>query len=167
MPKSAIHKEKVSSTKSTKAPRKKRSHSSEVKKKIIRREGPPSNKEIILALQQTFGRAPVVARMLGIERTTLWKRIKRHPELAQAVQDSRQLVVPFAETKLMQNVAARDQRAIEFVLKNKGKGWNAGAKEEEANDLGVVINIFESALAETKPASLPDNIIDVTANRTT
>jgi len=133
----------------------------------IKEEMAPTNEEIAEALIKTWGRITTVSRMLKISRYQLYERIKKHSFLEKAFKDSRRGMVEFAESCLMRNVAAGDQRAIEFVLKNKGKGWNAGAQDEPANDLGVVINIFETALTETKPASLPDNIIDVTANHTT
>ena len=141
----------------------------ERKERQKKKEGHPSNDDIEDALKNTFGRISVVARMFNFDRTTIYQRIDKHPRLKRALEESRSLLVPYAETKLMANVANGDQRAIEFVLKNKGKGWNVnGAQEQEgAKDLNFVINLFQQAIEETKPepASLPEStVIDVKKN---
>jgi len=134
----------------------------------VKKEGPPTNQQIKKALFDTFGRISVVARMLKLERATIYQRIKKHDFLQKATIEARRLIVPYAEYKLMQNVADRDQRAIEFVLKNKGTGWNVnGEQETGVNDLNYVINLFQQALEDTKPTPLPlpdPTIIDIKPN---
>ena len=140
------------STKSTKTPKKNTSRPRTSTGTPKKQEGEPSNEKIIQAIHQTFGRISVVARYLKIDRTTIYQRIEKHPKLREAVIESRKMIVPFAESKLMQNVAAGDQRAIEFVLKNKGKGWDKSAGEEGVKDLSIVIQLFEESLQKSKLA---------------
>ena len=119
----------------------------------LKQEMYPPNKLIGETLVKTFGRISVAARILGCNRILIHDRMMKHPELMQTCQDARRFVVPFTETKLFQNVANNDQRAIEFVLKNKGKGWTKADEDEaRASDLGTVIAMFEKALLENKPA---------------
>jgi len=88
--------------------------------------------------------------------------------LQEAVVESRKFVIDFAEVQLMKNVASGDQRAIEFVLKAKGKGWNVNPETESgAKDLNYVINIFQKSLEEMKPEPKElqaPTIIDVSTN---
>jgi len=160
----------MKSTKSTQNPKRKRTAEeiAAAKQRQIKKEGLPTNEEIEQALRNTFGRISVAARLLNFDRTTIYQRIGKHPKLKRVVQESRALVVPYAETKLFQNVASGDQRAIEFVLKNKGKGWNVnGEQETGTNDLNYVINIFQKSLEEMRPPlNVPPEptIIDVKTN---
>ena len=85
------------------------------------RSNPKTNADIIKALQTTFGKVAVAARILGIDVSALFQRIKKSTILQEALREARASVVPFAEAKLMQNVAAPDQRAIEFTLNLKKK----------------------------------------------
>lgn len=131
----------------------------------LKEEMYPPNELIKATLVKTFGRISVAARILGCDRILIHRRMQRHPWLLEACREARHFVVPFTETKLFQNVANNDQRAIEFVLKNRGKGWTKADDEDaRSSDLGTVIAMFQKTLLENKPAeSLPSgSIIDVT-----
>jgi len=152
------------STKSTKVKKKKLTRE-ERYERSKKKEGLPTNESIEEALRNTFGRISVAARALNFDRTTIHQRINKYPHLKNVVLESRNLVVPYAETKLMQNVANGDQRAIEFVLRNRGKGWNVnGEQEKGAGDLGVVINIFEAELEKSRIEFDKSKAIDITPN---
>lgn len=171
----SLYMQKKRSTKSTSSAKRRltaaRRFSGEAKEKQKRKEGLPTNEQIEEALKTTFGRVSVAARVVNLDRTTMYQRINKHPRLQKAVQEARSLVVPYTETKLMQNVAKGDQRAIEFVLKNKGKGWNFGAEDDATRpgyNLAQTIAAFEKALADARPAHFPPppkrEAIDITPN---
>ena len=155
MPKTKQKQRQTNHTKPTKAKKPRRVHK--------KQEMYPPNALIGKTLQQTFGRVSVAARIMGCDRILIYDRMKKHPELLHICREARRFVVPFTETKLFQNVAKNDQRAIEFVLKNRGKGWTKDDAEDKVGDLGVVIAMFQKALEETKPPTLPAHgtIIDV------
>jgi hypothetical protein len=154
--------EKPKSAKSTNSPSKRKGNWKP------KQEGFPPNELLKETLIKTYGRVSAAARLLNIDRTTVLQRIKKHDELKRAVVEARNFIVEYAELKLMTNVGAGDQRAIEFVLKNKGKGWNNRDEQEGGvKDLNYVINIFQESLEKMKPEPKQleeSTVIDVQVN---
>lgn len=131
-------------------------------------EREPDNETLRDAIVRAHGRIGIVARALQLDRSTIYKRIQKHRMLRRAVNESRNYVVEFAEYKLFQKVQDGDLRAIIFVLQNLGKkkGWGGETDQDKAQNLEATIAAFEKALAETKPAALPEPkaVIDIIAN---
>lgn len=146
-------KKRINSTNSTKSTTYEKEGEKPKRKNHPKQEGYPSNELLRETIIKSWGRISVVSRLLHIDRTTIYYRIKKHQELQRAVKEARNFIVQFAEMKLMQNVAAGDQRAIEFVLKNKGKGWDKSAEQQQegTKDLQTIISEWLAALQEPPP----------------
>ena len=77
--------------------------------------------QVITALQQSGGIMAHAARKLGLERSTLHKRIHENPKLMESLEAAKERNLDLAESKLMQAINDRELTAIIFYLKTQGK----------------------------------------------
>lgn len=80
-----------------------------------------TNAQIIAALKAKAGNIAEVARALGVDRSTIYKRIEDSTELQQVCTDARERLADIAETMLLKRVTDGDTTAIIFALKTQGK----------------------------------------------
>lgn len=79
-----------------------------------------TTQEIIDAVKKTDGRLTFAAKLLGVAYSTMMNYIKR-PGVAEAIKEAQENELDFAEHQLKKNINRGDQRAVEFLLKTKGK----------------------------------------------
>lgn len=73
------------------------------------------------AITEAQGLISVAARRLGVNRSTIYSAINRHPTVAEALQDARERTTDLAEGKLYGKINDGDITAIIFYLKTQGK----------------------------------------------
>lgn len=93
-----------------------------------------TTEEIIAAIRKTDGRLTYAAQLLGIAYSTMMVYVKQE-KVAAAIKEVQENELDFAEHQLKKNVARGDQRAIEFLLKTKGKP--RGYVERKEVQLGI------------------------------
>jgi len=108
----------------------------------------PSNEAIKKALIATYGNITLAAEQVQVARQNLSNRIHSSPELEQALSESRDRIVDFAENKLLallnkKNIAGLsdpEPSAVYFVLKCQGKkrGWIERQEVEMSGNLTIV-----------------------------
>jgi hypothetical protein len=77
--------------------------------------------QVALALQQAQGMVSVAARTLGCARHTVMGYKRRHPEIAQAIDEALELQLDVTELKLFQAIQRGEPWSICFFLKTKGR----------------------------------------------
>jgi hypothetical protein len=95
-----------------------------------KRRGAIPNKSIVEALYKAGGNMSSAARLLGMTRAGLFKRIKKSAELAAAHDDAREVNLDAAEDSLMSAVRAGEGWAVCFYLKCQGKGRGYVERQE-------------------------------------
>lgn len=90
---------------------------------------------IVKALEETHGLLTMAAKRAGVTYRTVQRYIHDYPTVAQAVQDSKDAMLDFAEGKLMQNIKDGDNTAIIFYLKTQGK-LRGYVERQEVSGLG-------------------------------
>jgi hypothetical protein len=78
-------------------------------------------KQIADAIKQSGGFISIAAEQLGITVAGVSQRIKKSEELQKVVDDIEEKRLDLAESKLIANIKANDQRAIEFYIRHKGR----------------------------------------------
>jgi transposase-like protein len=78
-------------------------------------------KQLLHSIKQTDGNVTRIADGLGINRSTVYRKIQKHEVLQEALEDARESLVDLAETKLRQEVNKGNITAIIFTLKTQGK----------------------------------------------
>jgi hypothetical protein len=73
------------------------------------------------ALKKCFGNMAAAARMLGVERTTIFRFVKKHPELNQCLETVRETMLDNAVSSLQKAVIDGESWAVCFYLKTQGK----------------------------------------------
>jgi hypothetical protein len=78
-------------------------------------------KNIKKAIIESKGILSVAASKMGITRATLYKRIKKHEGLQDVVNEARETLKDFAESKLLSNMNEGKEASIFFFLKTQAK----------------------------------------------
>ena len=80
-----------------------------------------SAQDAIKAIRAANGFVSHAAAALGISRTQLYNIINRHPTVKEALDDSREAMKDFAESKLFANIKDGKEASIFFYLKTQAK----------------------------------------------
>jgi hypothetical protein len=89
-----------------------------------------SKEEIAEAITAANGLISVAAQSLGCSRTTIYSAIKRWKYVQEALEDSRERTLDFAEGKLFQQIKKNNMTAIIFFLKTQGKSRGYVERQE-------------------------------------
>ena len=76
---------------------------------------------IIAAVKESKGLLTLAAQKAGLDYSTVWRYTQKYPSVRKAVEESKEVMLDFAEGKLYQAISAGDNTAIIFFLKTKGK----------------------------------------------
>lgn len=88
----------------------------------LRRDRRENQKEVVLmALEQSSGNVRWACFMAGIDRSTFYLYKREDPEFAARVEDIKEMLLDYAEYKLLQLIGKGSFRAIKFYLTTKGK----------------------------------------------
>ena len=84
------------------------------------------------ALSRCDGRITDAARMVGCGYSTIRNWMNRHPELRALIEESREVNLDLAESRLLKRIRKDDLAAIIFYLKSQGKerGYGQSAQVE-------------------------------------
>jgi hypothetical protein len=110
--------------------------------------GDLSDGEIYDAVEQTKGNLGAAARILGVRRSIVAKRVETKPELAALLEDFRQSVIDTAEDNVHKDVEKGDPTASRFVLQSIGKdrGYSVGvAGTGKGGSIVVELKSFDGA----------------------
>ena len=71
------------------------------------------------------------ARALGVTRQALYKYLRAHPDLAEALHEARETFLDIAEGNILRGIRAGDLKLSQLYLMTKGKsrGWTYSVKE--------------------------------------
>jgi hypothetical protein len=78
-------------------------------------------KQVEDALRKCFGNIASASRMLGVDRASVWRAIKRWPELETVLDSMRETMLDNAETALNKAILAGESWAVCFFLKTQGR----------------------------------------------
>lgn len=79
------------------------------------------------------------AAALKVSRQAVYAAIQRHPTVKQAFDDAREDAIDYAETRLMDQIAAGNMTAIIFYLKTQAKHRGYIERQEVANSGDVTL----------------------------
>lgn len=77
--------------------------------------------KVIEVLHKTHGLLTPAAEMLGCTYQALKQMAGRRPEIAKAIEDAKEKVLDFAESKLFEAIRNRESWAIKYFLSTQGK----------------------------------------------
>ena len=100
-----------------------------------------SKQNYIDAIHNSRGLLTAAADALGCTRKAIYDAAKRHPEIQQAIEESRERTTDMAESKLFQKISEGDNTAIIFYLKTQAKKRGYVERQEvtgaDGNELTV------------------------------
>ena len=76
---------------------------------------------IIAAIRESRGLLTLAAQKAGVTYQTVWHYTQDYPSVKKAVEESREVILDFAEGKLYKQINEGNTAAIIFFLKTKGK----------------------------------------------
>ena len=89
--------------------------------KAISKKRENTAQKIIQAIKESQGLLTVAAQKSGYNYVTVWKYTRDFPSVRQAVEEAKERMIDFAESKLYQNIKDGDNTAIIFYLKTQAK----------------------------------------------
>jgi|TARA_R110000744_G_scaffold22853_1_gene58242 hypothetical protein len=101
-----------------------------------------SKEQILVAIRKGKGIVTSVCQQLGISRQAFYLRANKDEEIFEALQEAREEIIDFAETKLIQLIGDGNANAIFFYLKTVGKG-RGYIEKQEIEQTSKTINIIE------------------------
>ena len=105
------------------------------------------------ALERSRGMVSIAARLLKCNRQTIYNAAKQHPEIKEAMDGERELMLDTAELKLIESVNKGQAWAVCFFLKTQGR--KRGYIEKQ--DIGLEASTLEELvlLAQKRRADRP------------
>lgn len=98
-----------------------------------------NSESIIKALQENHGLIEMAAMALQVNRNTIYKRIKSDELVKQAFLEARESELDKVESKLLEAANKGEPWAIQFFLKNIGKGRGYG----DTQNINITRDLFE------------------------
>ncbi len=100
-------------------------------------------KDFIKAAQDSMGVITIIAKRLGKTRAGVYYYLKRHPDMQEVLDQERDNLIDYAESKLIENVRANDVTSIIFLLKTIGKrrGYVERAELAGVSDQPIQIEV--------------------------
>tara|TARA_R100001163_G_C4925890_1_gene104025 strand:- start:58 stop:438 length:381 start_codon:yes stop_codon:yes gene_type:complete len=101
-----------------------------------------SKESLLNAIKSSKGIVTNICKGLGISRQAFYERVNKDEELLTALQDSREEIIDFAETKLIELIRNGNASAIFFYLKTVGKE-RGYIEKQEVDQTNRTVNIIE------------------------
>jgi len=101
-----------------------------------------SKETLINAIKQGKGIVSHICRGLDISRQAFYQRVNNDEDLQIALDDARQEIIDFAESKLLELIRDGNQNAVMFFLKTVGRD-RGYVEKQEIDQTQKVINIIE------------------------
>jgi hypothetical protein len=86
-------------------------------------------KDVIAALQQTRGIKLAAARLIGCDRSTIDRYVRRYPTVAAAKDEASEGLLDIAEANIARAIQSGDLGMSQWFLIQKGKGRSYGKQE--------------------------------------
>jgi hypothetical protein len=109
-----------------------------------------SDAKIAEMLLATAGIMSTAAARLGVNKSTICRRVQRSPVLQQALADASDRVLDLAETELFKSIQAGESWAVCFYLKCKGKHRGYVERSEITGAQGVPVMQVSDSVPDTE-----------------
>jgi hypothetical protein len=101
-----------------------------------------SAKEAIQAIRDRKGFVSQAAKQLGISRVQLYRILKAHPTVKEALDDAREEMKDFAESKIYQKISDGDTTMIIFYAKTQMKDRGYVERQEITGAEGAPVKVI-------------------------
>jgi len=108
--------------------------------------------KILPLIEEYNGNLSLVARKLGVSRTTVYKFMEDRPTIKQALSEAREKMVDNVESKLYSKALDGDTTAMIFFLKTQGKSRGYVERQEVTGAESAPIELIVR-YADKKPNS--------------
>lgn len=98
-------------------------------------------KKIIAAIKSEKGRLANAAKKAGLNYSTVWRYAQDFPSVKEAVEEAKETVKDFVESRLYERIKAGDTTAIIFFLKTQAKDRGYVERVEQQRVEPVTIQV--------------------------
>jgi AcrR family transcriptional regulator len=88
--------------------------------------------KVIPLIREHKGNMTMVAKALGVHRTTVWRFKNKHQTVADAFEEARETMIDNVESRLYASALKGEGWAVCFFLKTQGKGRGYVERQEYA-----------------------------------
>jgi len=96
---------------------------------------------VLEAYKAAGGLHTYAAKYLGVDRSTLWRYLNKHPEVRKEIEEMEEELLDYAERKLLEKIQKGNLGAILFYLKCKGKKRGYIERQEITGEDGSPIQV--------------------------
>ena len=90
---------------------------------------------LVKAINNSSGLISVIAKKLSVSRKTVHNYLNRYPELKELINEEKENILDYAESKLIKKIDEEEAWAIRFLLTTQGKTRGYGNKFIEDSEL--------------------------------
>lgn len=96
---------------------------------------------IAAALQAARGNISAAAASIGVSRNVIYQHVNKNEDLQQVLNDSRESLIDYAESALLQAVGEKQGWAVCFTLKTLGRsrGYVEQVDQQHSGHLEIVV----------------------------
>lgn len=120
-----------------------------------------SDEKLIELVFKYRGFVTQICNSAQMSRTQFYRRMRDNRDIEIALQDARESIVDYAESKLLELVNAGNCNAIMFLLRTQGK-HRGYVEKQEVEQTNKVINILEVPKMEAEEPSIDEIITEDT-----
>lgn len=139
-------------------------------KSAPRKAGPkPPGKGLTLgrverALRANFGIKLATAEALGVNRSTLWEFMEKHPELKEVVKEIEEGTLDLAETVISKSIKDGNVKTAQWYAERKGKdrGYSTRVETTGANGEPIKHTEIRRTIVDPAPGNKPKEAYDGT-----
>lgn len=114
-----------------------------------------TKESLLKAIISSKGIVTNICKGLQISRQAFYERVNKDEELLEALQDSREEIIDFAETKLIELIRNGNASAIFFYLKTVGKD-RGYIEKQEIDQNNRTVNIIEVPAIDALEPTIDD-----------
>jgi hypothetical protein len=112
-------------------------------------------KLVAAKLREVHGNAAAASRHFGVNRTSMWRFIQKHPQLQEVLSECRETMKDMAESQLYNQVLAGDPGQVRFFLSSQAKDRGYVPRTETTQVGAVRVEIVEQLYDYDDPQDLP------------
>lgn len=110
----------------------------------------PDNKTIVKLFEKKGCNVSAMCSAIGCTRSAFYKWIEKDHKLAEMIDEAREAIIDFAESKLIEHINDGDVTSLIFFLKTKGKKRGYVEKTEVDTTVNPFFELMKAASKEEK-----------------
>ena len=98
-----------------------------------------TKEKLVRAINNSYGVLNTIAERLGSNRVSIWEFLNKHPELRILIEAEKEKIIDVAEKELFTLIKCGDMKAIDRLLKTRGRSRGYGDHLQQDSNIQAEI----------------------------